>query len=336
VCVRARVCYVSSLCACQPYIAFDDMLLRGPTTTLSPTRSLQSTINYDMNSHYRFGGVAPQKDRDPMHAMLETRLLEFITKEGTPGVMPSEPKLRVSSESCLCRCACWQCRTCLAAHANPVWPQGAGQDDLIKGISGAGGWHKVARTLGLQISHTLREVYFKCPESKQAGQEIEFTMPGMPQRFAATIPEGVNPGDEFIVRVPPVLPSAAHGFARGLGEEEAKERLVLLAEEMDQMKLMMHEIKVIKQTLRSKDREAQVLRQRNAQLQESAQTEATRRAELAASLAKANAQFPLLACNPTAADSKPQLLSQQNGASAAPSAAQPADGQRSWFQAPWQ
>ena len=77
----------------------------------------------------------------------------------------------------------------------------------------------MARTLGLQISHSLREVYFKCPESKRAGQEIEFTMPGMPQRFAATIPEGVNPGDEFIVRVPPVLPSAAHGFARGLSEE---------------------------------------------------------------------------------------------------------------------
>jgi len=189
----------------------------------------------------------------------------------------------------------------------------------------------VARTLGLQISHTLREVYFKCPDSKRAGQEIEFTMPGMPPRFAATIPEGVNPGDEFIVRVPPVLPSAAHGFARGLSEEEAKERLVLLAEEMDQMKLMMHEIKVIKQTLRSKDREAQVLRQRNAQLQESAQTEATRRAELAASLAKANAEFPLLACKPTAADSNPQLLSLQNGTSTAPSAARPPDGQRSWF-----
>ena len=94
VCVCA-VCAVLSRCAYQPYIAFEDMLLRGPTTTLSPTRSLQSTIKYDMNSHYRFGGVAPQKDRDPMHAILETRLLEFITKEGTPGVMPSEPKLRV-------------------------------------------------------------------------------------------------------------------------------------------------------------------------------------------------------------------------------------------------
>lgn len=104
----SRLC-VMSRCACQPYIAFDDMLLRGPTSTLSPTRSLQSTINYDMNSHYRFGGVAPQKDRDPMHAMLETRLLEFITKEGTPGVMPSEPKLRVSSErSYPLSCICWQ------------------------------------------------------------------------------------------------------------------------------------------------------------------------------------------------------------------------------------
>ena len=213
-----------------------------------------------------------------------------------------------------------------------VWPQQAGQEDLIKGISGAGGWHKVARTLGLQISHTLREVYFKCPESKRPGDEIEFTMPGMPQRFAATIPVGVSPGEEFIVRVPPVLPSAAHGFARGLSDEEAKERLVLLAEEMDQMKLMMHEIKVVKQTLRSNDREAQVLRQRNAQLQESAQTEATRRAELAASLSKANAQYPLLACKPNAADSNPELLSQQAGASAGASAALPPNGQSSWFQ----
>ena len=71
---------------------------------------------------------------------------------------------------------------------------------MVKAINGAGGWHKVSKTLGLQISHTLREVYFKCPQTKGAGQEIEFTLPGMPQRFAATIPEGVGPGDEFIVR----------------------------------------------------------------------------------------------------------------------------------------
>ena len=71
------------------------MLVFTATSTLSPTRSLQSTIKYDMNSHYRFGGTAPQQTRDPRHAPLHTALLEFITKEGTPGVMPSEPKLRV-------------------------------------------------------------------------------------------------------------------------------------------------------------------------------------------------------------------------------------------------
>ena len=90
----------------QPYIAMDEMLLQGPTSTRSPTRSLQSTIKYDMDSHYRFGGVAPQSHRDPRHAPLEKTLLEFITKEGTPGVMPSEPKLRVRLErhaDCLCR-----------------------------------------------------------------------------------------------------------------------------------------------------------------------------------------------------------------------------------------
>ena len=52
----------------------------------------------------------------------------------------------------------------------------------------------MAGALGLQISHSLREVYFKCPPSRRAGQEVEFTLPGMPQRFAATIPEGVEPG----------------------------------------------------------------------------------------------------------------------------------------------
>ena len=135
----------------QPYIAFDEMLLRGPTTTVSPTRSLQSTINYDMNSHYRFGGVAPQKHRDPMHATLETRLLEFITKEGTPGVMPSEPKLRVSFRGTrlllrvlrlLCSTHAPQRHSSADAHLRPVCPQGAGREDLVKGISGAGGWHR--------------------------------------------------------------------------------------------------------------------------------------------------------------------------------------------------
>jgi hypothetical protein len=183
---------------------------------------------------------------------------------------------------------------------------------LVKAINGAGGWHKVSKTLGLQISHTLREVYFKCPQTKGAGQEIEFTLPGMPQRFAATIPEGVGPGDEFIVRVPPVLPSAAHGFARGLSDGEAKQRLVLLAQEMDQMKLMVHEIAVIKRSLRSQDSEAQGLRRRNAQLQSSAQAEAARRAELAESLDAAAAEYPLLAKSRSQlrdADRVPELLS---------------------------
>lgn len=214
VCIRADAhgshpCRSASDCVClavlvQPYIAFDEMLLRGPTTTLSPTRSLQSTINYDMDSHYRFGGVAPQKHRDPMRATLETRLLEFITKEGTPGVMPSEQKLRVRFRGArsllrplralrLLRSTHTPQRNSSSdAHLRPVCPQGAGREDLVKGISGAGGWQKVARTLGLQISHTLREVYFRCPHSKKAGDEIEFTMPGMPQRFAATIPEGAR------------------------------------------------------------------------------------------------------------------------------------------------
>jgi hypothetical protein len=75
------------------------MLVSGPTSTLSPTRSLQPTIKYDMNSHYRFGGKAPQQHREPRHAPLHAALLEFITKEGTPGVMPSEPKLRVRNSA---------------------------------------------------------------------------------------------------------------------------------------------------------------------------------------------------------------------------------------------
>ena len=79
----------------QPYIAFDEMLSQGPTSTRPRSQSLQSTIKYDMDSHYRFGGTAPQGFRDPRHAALHATLLEFITKEGTPGVMPSEPKLRV-------------------------------------------------------------------------------------------------------------------------------------------------------------------------------------------------------------------------------------------------
>ena len=81
----------------QPYIAFDEMLSQGPTSTRPRSQSLQSTIKYDMDAHYRFGGTAPQGFRDPRHAALHATLLEFITKEGTPGVMPSEPKLRVRS-----------------------------------------------------------------------------------------------------------------------------------------------------------------------------------------------------------------------------------------------
>lgn len=184
----------------------------------------------------------------------------------------------------------------------------------------------MAKTLGLQISHTLREVYFTCPDSKQAGDEIEFTLPGMPQRFAATIPEGVVPGEEFIVRVPPVLPTAAHGFARGLSDEEAKQRLVLLVTEMDQMKLMNHEIKVIKQALRAKDNELQTLRKRTEQLRASAQTETNRRAELARSLQKASAQCPGIRI--TAADIKNEPLPKLfDGGNSAAGVGQPSDGQ---------
>ena len=137
--------------------------------------------------------------------------------------------------------------------------QGARREDLVKAVNKAGGWHTVSKTLGLQLSYSLREVYFKCPPNRRSGEEIEFTLPGMPQRFAATVPVGVEPGDEFIVRVPPVLPSAAHGFANGLNEAEAKQRLVLLAEEMDQMKLMQHEIGVIKRSLRAQDGDAKTI-----------------------------------------------------------------------------
>ena len=170
----------------QPYIAFDEMLSQGPTSTRPRSQSLQSTIKYDMDSHYRFGGTAPQGFRDPRHAALHATLLEFITKEGTPGVMPSEPKLRVRSLTSL---SSGRVRLRLGTGV-----QGAGREDLISAINSAGGWSTVAGALGLQISHSLREVYFKCPPSRRAGQEVEFTLPGMPQRFAATIPEGVEPG----------------------------------------------------------------------------------------------------------------------------------------------
>ena len=170
----------------QPYIAFDEMLSQGPTSTRPRSQSLQSTIKYDMDSHYRFGGTAPQGFRDPRHAALHATLLEFITKEGTPGVMPSEPKLRVRSLTSL--------SSGVLADGWALAAQGAGREDLISAINSAGGWSTVAGALGLQISHSLREVYFKCPPSRRAGQEVEFTLPGMPQRFAATIPEGVEPG----------------------------------------------------------------------------------------------------------------------------------------------
>ena len=182
----------------------------------------------------------------------------------------------------------------------------------------AGGWHTVSKTLGLQLSYSLREVYFKCPPNRRSGEEIEFTLPGMPQRFAATVPEGVEPGDEFIVRVPPVLPSAAHGFANGLNEAEAKQRLVLLAEEMDQMKLMQHEIGVIKRSLRAQDGDVSALRRRNDTLRESAMAEAKRRAELAGSLDAAVAEYPWLGVrfSHTPADRVPRPLSAQAAAAA--------------------
>ena len=109
-----------------------------------------------------------------------------------------------------------------------------------------------------------------------------------------------------------MLPSAAHGFARGLDEATAKQRLVMLAQEMEQMKLMAHEIAVIKRSVRTQDKQVSALKQRNDQLRADAQVEATRRAELAASLDRAAPVLltgPMITQSLTPADRLPRPLS---------------------------
>jgi len=43
---------------------------------------------------------------------------------------------------------------------------------------------------------------FWCPHDGSPGDEVVVKLPGMSQRFAVTIPEGVLPGEEFIVPMP--------------------------------------------------------------------------------------------------------------------------------------
>eukprot|EP01048_Picozoa_sp_COSAG05_P017274 COSAG05_NODE_2332_length_3219_cov_8.397436_2_plen_198_part_00 len=148
----------------QGYIAADELLSnpRSPSLRTDLPKPLinRSPKTYDMEAHYRFGGTVPAL---PAHAWppLYKEVLSFIGKEGTPGVMPSAPKL-----------------------------QAAGRGDLVTAIGRVGAWNKVATELGLQMAQSLREVYFTCPSSLRSGQEIEFKLPGMPQRFAATVSSG--------------------------------------------------------------------------------------------------------------------------------------------------
>jgi hypothetical protein len=96
------------------------------------------------------------------------------------------------------------------------------------------------------------------------------------------------------VRVPPVLPSAAVGFAQGLSEVSARERLLLLAEEFGQMQLMQQEIKVTKLALRAQDGAIEQLRARNQRAEDRRDTERRRRRELAGLIDAAAAELPLL------------------------------------------
>lgn len=145
----------------QGYIAADELLFNpcSPCLRADLPKPLvnRSPKTYDMEAHYRFGGTIPTLQSQAWPPLYK-EVLSFIGKEGTPGVMPSAPKL-----------------------------QAAGRGDLVKAIGRAGGWHKVATELGLQMAHSLREVYFTCPSALRSGQEIEFKLPGMPQRFAATV-----------------------------------------------------------------------------------------------------------------------------------------------------
>ena len=246
------------------YISCDELLSDPRTQATQPRPLVNRVSSYDMDAHYRFGGVIPTL-RPAQQTELHKELLKFITAQGTPGVMPSEPKL-----------------------------QAAGRSDIVTAISRLGGWHKVAAELGLQMAYSLREVYFTCPPTLSAGQEIEFRMPGMPQRFAANIPVGVKPGDEFIVRVPPVLPSATHGLVRLMDPDSARQKLLQLSEEMEQMSLMQQEIAMIKTALRQQDAQLSSLRDRNQQLAAAKEAEVTRQAELAALVQAAKEEFPLI------------------------------------------
>jgi hypothetical protein len=159
------------------YISADELLSHpslagspgGRGRAASAPQLSRHSLRYDMDAHYRFGGAIPRAPKQQWPPVYR-ELLVFTGRQGTPGVMPSAPKLKA-----------------------------AGRNDLALAIGRAGGWHKVAGDLGLQMAQTLREVYFTCPHHLREGQEIEFTLPGMPQRFAATIPKGVSPGDEFVV-----------------------------------------------------------------------------------------------------------------------------------------
>ena len=86
----------------------------------------------------------------------------------------------------------------------------------------------------------------------------------------------------------------------------------MLAQEMEQMKLMAHEIAVIKRSVRTQDKQVSALKQRNDQLRADAQVEATRRAELAASLDRAAPVLltgPMITQSLTPADRLPRPLS---------------------------